>query len=221
MPGVTVTAVGPAGTLTTVTGSDGTYSFPLLPAGDYEVTVTTPDGYLAAGPTSRSESVAADDVANVDFELARTGSVEGVVETDDGSPVPDVMVSVTGPDGTITLTTGADGDFALGELPPGDYTVTLAVPDGYTAVGPTSRPVTITAAGEAIAGQDFVLQADATIPTPPPSPTPGSGSSSPGGTLPATGVDAMSATAAWSASLAIAAGAMLLLAGRARRRAPR
>ncbi|GAA4370525.1 MSCRAMM family protein [Agromyces bauzanensis] len=209
VPGVTVTAVGPAGTLTTVTAADGTYSFPLLPAGDYEVTMTTPDGYLVVGASTRTESVADADVTNVDFELARTGSVEGVVEDEDGIPISDVTVTVTGPDGPTTLTTGADGD----------YTITITVPAGYESVAPATRTITITAAGEAIADQDFVLSAAAT-PAPTPGPTPGSGSS-PAGTLPATGVDPAVASVGWSAVLAVGAGALLVVAARLRRRATR
>ncbi|MCB8045343.1 carboxypeptidase regulatory-like domain-containing protein [Microbacterium oxydans] len=78
VPGVTVTAVQQGGgTLTTVTGADGGYTFPRLPAGNYTVTMTTPDGYAATSPLSRTAPVAEMDVTGVDFDLARLGALDG------------------------------------------------------------------------------------------------------------------------------------------------
>src|SRR3546814_1481701 len=45
----------------------------------------------------------------------------------------DLTVTVSGPDGPVTLVTDAAGGYFVGELPPGDYTIALTVPDGYTA----------------------------------------------------------------------------------------
>ncbi|MEF3404631.1 carboxypeptidase regulatory-like domain-containing protein [Agromyces sp. CCNWLW203] len=216
VPGVTVTAEGPGATLTTVTGADGTYSFPLLPPGDYTVTVTAPEGTLVVGPAARSEAVTDGDVGNVDFELARFGSVEGTVFLDDGTPFPGATVTFDGPGGAVVLTTEAAGDYALGTLPPGDYTMTLTVPAGYTAVGPVTRTVTITAAGEAIVDQDFVLLADTPAPTP--TPTPGGGGTAPAGALPATGVDHATGTIAIASLLAVLGGTALIAAAVRRRR---
>lgn len=213
VPGVTVTAVGPSGTLTTVTAADGTYSFPLLPTGEYAVTVTAPDGTRVLGPATRSETITGADVENVDFALARFGSIEGTVFLDDGTPFPTATVTVSGVGDPIALTTDATGAYALGTLPPGEYTMTLTVPAGYTAVGPITRTVTITAAGEAIIEQDFVLLAD----TPAPTPTPGGGGTAPAGTLPATGLDPATGTIAIASLLAALAG-MALIASTARRR---
>lgn len=211
--GVVITAEGPGGTAQTVTASDGTYSFPRLPAGDYTVRVEAPQGYVVSGDASRSETVAADDVANVDFALARLGSVAGTVTDEGGAAHPGAIVTVTGPGGPFVVTTAADGSYGFGELAPGVYTIDVAVPDGFTGATPATRTATITELGELIEGQDFVLTPVAVTPTPTPTPTPtvtptsaptmapgGSGS----GALPATGADPLPV---------IGAGAVLLLGG--------
>ncbi|WP_022892780.1 carboxypeptidase-like regulatory domain-containing protein [Agromyces subbeticus] len=218
VPGVTVTAEGPDGTLSTVTGADGTYSFPLLPSGEYTVTVTAPDGTSVVGSPTRAETVTDGDVENVDFELVRFGSIEGTVFLDDGTPFPAATVTVSGAGDSSVLTTDATGGYALGTLPPGEYTMTLTVPAGYTAVGPATRTVTITAAGEAIFDQDFVLLADTPAPTPTPTPTPGGSGTAPAGTLPATGVDPATGTIAIASLLAALAGAALVAVTARRRR---
>lgn len=213
--GAVITATGPSGTLSTVTGANGTYTLPRLDAGAYSVTVTAPDGYIVSGPAERDETVAATDVTSVDFALAKTGSLAGVV-TADGAPVSGATVVVTGPGAPSTLTTAADGTFGLGDLPPGDYTITLTVPDGYTASGPLSRSVTITDAGDAVADQDFALAAVAVTPTPTPAPG-GGGSSVPSGTLADTGSGGTSIVAAVAALLTLG-GAATVVAARRRSR---
>ncbi|MFB9308353.1 hypothetical protein BJY17_002179 [Agromyces hippuratus] len=220
VPGVTITATGPGGTRSTVTGADGGYRFPLLPTGDYTIEMTTPDGSIAVGPATRSESVAVDDVTGVDFAIAKTGSIEGAVAADDGTPFPGATITITGPDGSTPISSGPDGTYAADALPPGEYTMTLTVPAGYTVVGPTTLTVTITEAGEAFSDQDFVLLADAPTPTTPPS-TPPAGGSTPTGTLPATGVDPAFGAAAWIALGTLVVGASAIATTRVRRRSMR
>lgn len=218
VPGVTVTATGDGGTVSTVTGADGGYRFPALPPGEYVVAVEVPGGYFPVGATSRDETVADDDVTDVDFELARAGSIEGVVRSDGGDPVPGAAITVDGPDGPVALTTGPDGDYAIGTLPPGSYTITVTPLEGTTVVGTATRTVVITEAGEAFAEQDFTLQA-APAPTTPPGPStpPAAGGSKPAGTLPATGVSDASHAAGWAGLLFVALGAAVIGAVRVRR----
>ncbi|WP_022888834.1 MSCRAMM family protein [Agromyces italicus] len=222
--GVTVTAAGPDGTVSAVTNAAGDYTFPTLPPGVYEITMTTPDGYLVVGTPTRTETVAGADLENVDFELARTGAIEGVVSDTDGAPIGGVVVTVEGPDGPVELPTGGAGEYSLGDLPPGTYTVTIEVPQGYTASGEVTRTVTITAAGEVFTEQDFVLApvvaptpSPSPTPTPSPSPSPGDGGSTPSGALPATGVSAAAPAIAGVLALGVGLGAVAFARGGRRR----
>lgn len=219
--GVTVTASGPGGiVLTTVTGATGAYSFPRLDAGVYEITVATPDGYVAAGATTRTETVATADVPNVDFELARLGGLSGVVRTDAGAPVAGAVITVETDGGALQLTTDADGAYGLGDLPPGTYRLTITPPTGTTVVGPATLTVVVTAAGETFVDQDFTLAAVVVTPTDPPTttPTPSTPPSTGGGRLPATGLGPE--TFAWAAAGAavLVVGAVLLVVSRRRSR---
>jgi len=225
VPGVTVTAVVQGGgTLTAVTGADGGYAFPRLSAGSYTVTITTPDGYVATSPPSRTEPVAGTDVTAVDFDLARLGAIDGTVRTDGGTPIGGAVIDVSGPGAPQQVTTDADGTYGLGGLPPGTYEVIVRTPTGSTVVGAGTRTVVISDAGEAVEGQDFTLAAVVVPPSPSPSPDPsagtgaGSGDSGVSGRLPATGLGPD--TFAWAAGGAVVVilGTTLLLIGRRRSR---
>lgn len=222
VPGVTVTATGPGGTLTTVTDGNGDYRFPRLPSGDYAVTISTPAGFTPSGPVTRQEQVAAEDVEDVDFALARLGAFSGTVTTDDGDPIVGVTIEIDGPRGTQQLTTDADGTFGLSDLPPGTYTLTVIAPDGTSIVGPATRTVVITAAGEAIVDQDFAL-AEVVVPSPSPSPSdtttttptpPGTGDD----TLPGTGLAPETFAWAIGGGVVLVLGATLLIVARRRSR---
>ncbi|MFE6968082.1 carboxypeptidase regulatory-like domain-containing protein [Isoptericola sp. NPDC057653] len=162
--GVVVTIDGPDGPVRTTTAADGTYAFAGVTAGARTVSVEAPDGYAPDGPDERAVTVGTDDVAGVDFALARPGAVGGTVTDDAGDPVAGATVTVEGPDGPVTLTTDGAGDYFLDDLPPGDHTITLTVPDGYTA-DVTERRVTVTAAGESFLAEDFGLVAEPVEPT--------------------------------------------------------
>ncbi len=206
--------------LTTVTDGSGGYDFPRLSAGDYEITMTTPGGYVATTPVTRSEQVAADDVENVDFALARLGAFDGTVRTDGGAPAAGVVIQVTGPGAPTQVTTDADGTYGLGALPPGTYTLTVVPPTGSTVVGANTRTVVITAAGEAVVEQDFTLAAVVIPPDPDPDPDPdpepSTGAGNGQGTLPGTGLGPE--TLAWAAGGAavLVIGATLLIVARRR-----
>lgn len=57
---------------------------------------------------------------------AQTGSISGTVQAADGSPVPGVLVTASGPllPAGRTTTTDENGFFSILRLPPGEYTVT-------------------------------------------------------------------------------------------------
>ena len=217
--GVVVTAEGPDGAVQTVTAADGTYSFPRLRSGDYTVTVRAPQGYGVAGPASRSETIGALDVADVDFALARLGSVSGTVTDQGGSAIGNATITVAGPGGPMTATTDSAGGYAIGDVPPGAYSVAVTVPEGFSGAAPTTRSVTITEAGELVEDQDFVLTRVAPTPTPSAEPTPAPtvvpGATGGATALPATGADPLPALG--GALLLLLAGGIVVLIARRRR----
>ncbi|MGH9688021.1 MAG: TonB-dependent receptor [Candidatus Acidiferrales bacterium] len=54
---------------------------------------------------------------------ATTGNLAGTVADSSGATVPDAMVTITGPQGSKTLSTTSDGRFNFRDLVPGDYAV--------------------------------------------------------------------------------------------------
>jgi carboxypeptidase family protein len=61
------------------------------------------------------------------------GSIEGVVFTVDGAPLPCVNVTLVGPYGSPKITTMTDGDgrYEVDEIPTGVYDVTMEL-SGFT-----------------------------------------------------------------------------------------
>lgn len=218
---VTLTPAGGGAPVTTVTDGEGHYAFDGVPAGDFTIAVTPPDGYT--GTTTRQVTVADADRPGQDFALGRPGAVGGRVTGADGStPRPGVVVIVEGPGGTRELTTDPDGGFHAAGLAPGTWTVRVVAPDGSHVVGTASYTVTITAAGEIVGGRDFVIAADAPPvdpdPDPEPEPEPAPGTPTPGGVttdgLPDTG----GPDRAWALAGAGSLGAGLVLLAGSRRR---
>ena len=62
-----------------------------------------------------------------------TGAIDGAVVDANGNPLPGVVVTVTGPDGSAEHVTGADGSYAATGLTAGDYVVTAVLPGFETA----------------------------------------------------------------------------------------
>ncbi|MEO1429041.1 MAG: SdrD B-like domain-containing protein, partial [Cyanobacteria bacterium J06633_8] len=166
IPGVTVTLTNPGEdgefgtpddtTQTTTTNENGNYSFPNLPAGNYRVTTTTPDGLTPTQTPPDTVSVGENqNLDTVDFGFAPqqdgTGSIGDTVyndtnsnnQQDDGETgIPGVTVTLTGPgpdgqlgnedDTTQTTTTDNNGVYGFTNLPPANYRVTTTTPDGLT-----------------------------------------------------------------------------------------
>jgi hypothetical protein len=219
--GVTVTATpnGSGPPVGTVTAADGTYAFPLVPAGGYTVSVSPLADFIVSGPGSRPVTVVTADVSGIDFALVKTGSVSGLVADTTGTPIAGATLTVTGPGAPTTLTTDATGAYSLGSLPPGTYTVALTVPTGYTGSGARTRTVTITTAGEAIVDQNFVVAAV----VPPSGPGTGNGtgsaaSPSGSGELAATGSTVGPSAVLWIAGMLLAGGAAAAAVSSVRRR---
>jgi hypothetical protein len=166
IPGATVTLTNPGDdgefgtpddtTLTTTTNENGNYTFPNLPAGNYRVTTTTPDGLTPTQvPPETVTLEGSQNLDTVDFGFAPqqdgTGSLGDTVYNDTNSNnqqdegetgIPGVTVTLTSPgedgqlgtpdDTTQTTTTDSDGIYGFTNLPPANYTVSTETPEGLT-----------------------------------------------------------------------------------------
>lgn len=105
------------------TDADGSFRFPRVPPGEYELVV------LPALGASHAKAVAVDKgdtrEIEIDFPLAE---IRGAVVRGDGStPYAGIAVALAPADGAGELSTdaGADGRFAFTHLAPGQYRITL------------------------------------------------------------------------------------------------
>lgn len=211
VPGAVITATGahhPRATV--VTSADGSYTLRLEPD-DYSVTVSPPPNHFVVGADTRDEDLKESDVSDADFTLGAFGTASGTVTDTTAGPVSAVTVTLSGPGGVTPVSTDAAGGFSFGGLRPGTYEIMLTVPGDRRAVGPTTRTITVTDAGESITDQDFVLTAIA--PLDPVTPVPAQNG---GGMLPATGSDGL--TPLFTAALLLAAGLVATAAAAVGRR---
>ena len=167
---VTLTPVGGGAPRTAVTSSTGgyliddvgwdtaddepqDYTFALSDLPDGYATAEVPDGITVAVDQEEPS-------AGNNFVVRAPASVSGTV-TVGGEPVAGVVVTLTGPDGRVGTTTAADGTYVFDGVLPGDHTVRVTPPDGYRAVGPDTRDVTVEA--ENLADVDFTLSRPGSI----------------------------------------------------------
>ncbi|MBE9095882.1 DUF4347 domain-containing protein [Tychonema sp. LEGE 07203] len=185
-----------AGETSVTTGADGSFNFPNLPSGTYNVREVVPAGSQPTTPNPVAVTLAAGQTtpATVNFGNqpipAALGSITGIKFNDiDGNGtqaagelgVAGVTVFLdTNNDGILTtgetqVTTGADGSFTFPNLPAGTYNVREVVPTGTQQTTPNPPPVTLAAGQTTPATVNFGNQAIPTptpTPTPPPTPTP-------------------------------------------------
>ena len=108
----------------TLTGADGTYSFAGLPDGSYRVGFRA-RGFVREWWSDKATLAAADevlvagaDVGDVDAELGRGGAIAGMVTSDTGKPLGNVLVAAYANDGAggweyvDDATTDAAGSYA-------------------------------------------------------------------------------------------------------------
>jgi hypothetical protein len=153
VPGLTVTLTGTTGKgetiepVTTTTSGDGTFSFVNLWPGDYTVTETVPQGWIASTPTSVDITLISGEVELLGWVFGNyePAAIDGYKYEDrDGDGVHDdgetgiegVTVTLTGTTGKgvaiLEITsTDIDGYFSFTDLAPGTYKVEETVPAGW------------------------------------------------------------------------------------------
>ena len=179
-------------TITTLTDANGNYLFGNLPASDYIVTVTQPDGTnQTADPDVTMDNVAtltlADGENNVsqNFGYQGTGSIGDTVFWDqDADGIHDASeIGMSGVavdldidlnsdgivDHTLSTTTDANGQYSFGDLPAGSYTVRVTQPAGTTptsdadGLGSTNQSTHNLTAGENNIDQNFGYRGNGSI----------------------------------------------------------
>ncbi|MCJ7607716.1 MAG: MSCRAMM family adhesin SdrC, partial [Thermoplasmata archaeon] len=149
-------------TLSTVTDANGDYTFSNLLPGLYTVYEEDRDGWYPTTPSSvvvdTSLTLDTFTVIDVDFGNAKYGSITGYKWLDEymngywdgdelrlegwtiwleGDQVDGMHI------GPISTTTDENGNYAFLDLLPGVYTVWEELPDGWYAVTPASREITL------------------------------------------------------------------------------
>ncbi len=66
------------------------------------------------------------------------GTLSGAVRTAQGTPLPQIVLTLAGPGGSHTLVTGPDGRFRATDLAPGQYRLALAIPGFVLTPEPTA-----------------------------------------------------------------------------------
>lgn len=127
---------------TTTTAEDGSYNFPKVEVGDYNVEVVQ-DSLPKGHTVSAGQSVTVDRAATVsaNFTVTRDkGSISGVVS---GVPADaQIKVRVSGLE--TKEVTVAGGSYTVDDLPTGDYTVEVidgSMPKGYSVTGAVDATV--------------------------------------------------------------------------------
>jgi hypothetical protein len=94
-----------------------------------------------------------------------TGAISGTITDPQGTPLPGVTVTVSGPNlmGTRSTTTEAEGTYRFPALPPGDYTVTAELDGFNTVVRENIRLTTTTRLTVDIAMEQSALKEEVTV----------------------------------------------------------
>jgi 5-hydroxyisourate hydrolase-like protein (transthyretin family) len=114
------------------TAADGTYSFPDLLPGRYEVNFYLEDDYLYAEDSYRNVDVSGPTV--VDLRVSTGGLISGVVTGAGGEPVGDGYVEVYTADTQDFVRSGYinyDGSYQVGGIPAGSYRLQFTSGEGH------------------------------------------------------------------------------------------
>jgi hypothetical protein len=149
---------------TTITDTNGNYTFTNVTPGNYNVVVPTPPGGTSA-TTATTVPVTATlntstSAPNIGFGPATgtAASIVGNVFVDtnrDGTKGPSesganpITISLVNAAGTViaTTVTDANGNYTFTNVPTGSYNVVVTVPGGVIATTPSTRAITVPATG--------------------------------------------------------------------------
>jgi len=153
LAGVTVTLVGPSGTLTAVSNSSGVANFDGLLKGTYSVT-----GALAGySPVATSIAIIAGGQGYAtSLTMNKQASLTVTVEDQDGAAVPNLTLSFS--PSVTAAKTDSNGQTVVNNIAPGTYNVTASL-SGYTS---DSGSVTIAVGADATLS--LVITKEATLP---------------------------------------------------------
>jgi hypothetical protein len=139
LAGATVTAAGRS----TITNTNGAYSFADVSAGTYQVTAAK-SGWLQNSTTA----TVGGGTTTANLALATSGRVSGTVKTASGAAVSGATVKITGGviANTTSVTTNSSGAYGSAWIPVGGYTVTVSKSGLTTRTG----LATVTAGGNVV-----------------------------------------------------------------------
>ncbi|MEU0267602.1 carboxypeptidase regulatory-like domain-containing protein [Nocardioides sp. NPDC006303] len=116
-------------------GEDGTYSFPGLKAGQYEVNFNVDGDYLYAEERYKYVDVVDGAPATADLRVSTGGLISGVLTGADGEPIGDGYVEVYTADTEDYVRSGytdySDGSYKIRGVPAGTYRLRFASNDGH------------------------------------------------------------------------------------------
>ena len=116
---------------TTTTDAQGHFLFDHVQSGDYIANYSSPDYFFEPGTPPRLQRFQASDGTPVKLEAQMTplARLSGRVVDGSGKPVPDALISVSGPNSSMTVHTDEKGAFEIHQmLMPGLYTLAAAPP---------------------------------------------------------------------------------------------
>ena len=147
--GATVTIAGPSGfaaTATTVAG--GNFTFTNVPDGTHTVTATHASFQTNTATVIVSGANETTTITLLPIAANNTFTVNGVVNSSEGGPIPNAEVVITGPGFTATVQTNASGHYVIPNVPVGTHTVTVTAAN-FQAINNTGT-VTVTSANATV-----------------------------------------------------------------------
>jgi len=127
----------------TTSASDGWYQFTgLTESTTYTVAPSNPCEYSFT-PSQQTITIGIQDVLNVNFTARKLFfSIYGKVSKEDGTPIPNVIVTLGGQNNEIfTTVTDSDGDYSFGSLPNGIYNIEVSEQYCIPENGLTTIPI--------------------------------------------------------------------------------